>query len=351
MNWYKFSQVVNTESMDIHPQSRGISRNFVADDDSGDSLQLLVIPVMHENKGYITVQLDAVHGGIMPKSPQLNKLKEALLASISNVASVKFVDDHFDPMEAKLPTGAYKVSKMEGVFGPVSAKQIEDAIRSMENAWSALGDRMIDLDLISYYSIKNNGKTIAEKISKSERGAAEKIMSSDSDQMKTFMCRMERFSQSHPELSAWIKEMNTSLTDWAWGAMHGSRYKMDSVKDSDCNGILSDQWIARFGDQLVSPSKEIFFYICGRPRKNHETVMSIISGTPADAMSKNGIDQFIEYLIIDDGERYLNDWINSLSRNRSMFSKSILSHPWAVFTLDKSHSGLAEKLKKIQENK
>lgn len=349
-NWYKSSQTISTNLMQYHPLADKLGRIFVADDDSGNYLQLLVIPIAYGEKTYMTVQLDATHGGVMPKSPQLKKLSDAISDAAQSVPQAHFIDDHFDPMEAKLPPGSYKVSKMERVFGPLNDREISGLVSEMEKSWTALADRMIDLELISHYEIKNSAmKTLLEKSSKKEKSAADEMIRKDSQQMRAFLCRLDKLKNSQPVLSPWISDLKYQVTDWVWGSIHGSKYEVIETNSVDCNIAIDKDWAMRFGDTLMSPGREIFMYACGYPRKNHEDIMDVILDMPLDAMSRGGVEQFVEYAADESLSPYLKSWISSLSKDGKSLSKNIIGHPWAVSALAKNHPELSELLRKMQE--
>jgi hypothetical protein len=221
----------------------------------------------------------------------------------------------------------------------------------MEKAWIDLADKLIQFELISSYEIKNlSMKTLSMKISDKERSNIESIIKKDSTQMQAFLCRLERFKNSQSGILLWIKNLESYVTDWTWGSIHGSKYEIQPINADDCKKTIDKTWAMRFGDGLMSPGREIFMYVCGYPLQNHESVMEIIKNMPAEAMSKNGVEQFIEYASDSESSIYLKQWIKSFSNNRSSFDKNILSHPWAAKSLEAKHPELSKFLKNIQES-
>ena len=350
MNWWKTAQSLSTDSFDAHPDIVDMKRHLSADDENGDPLDIYIIPIISEGKGYLTVQLDARHGGQVPKSAALAKLHEAVLTVDGGLNSNKFVDDHFFPLEADLPTGAYKVSRMEKVLGPGSRDALHNAMMNIVASWVKLADRLVDLDLIRHYYIYDaKERVVADRSSKSENKEFENVYQNDISQMDIFVCRLNRFEMTHPELRKWTNDLRQAVTDWKWSAIHEKKYPHGKIDESMCERKLDQKWIARFSDDLSSPGREIFLYACGQPEKNHDAIMEIAKGMPEDAMSKNGVEQFIYYLGHDEDEAYIANWIRDIAQNPSMLSKNIIGHPWAVEALRKSHPALADKLDRIQK--
>lgn len=349
-NWWKTAQSLSTDSFEAHPSIVEMKRHLSADDENGDPLDIHIIPVVSGGKGYLTVQLDARHGGQLPKSAALAKLHETVMSADGGLKSNKFVDDHFHPMEAQLPTGAYRTSRMEKVLGPGSQDALHNAMMDIVSSWVALADKLVDLDLIrNYYVYDAKERVVADRSSKSENKAFEDAYQADVKQMDIFMCRLGRFDMTHPELRRWTSGLRKIITDWKWSGIHEKKYPNGKVDESLCERKLDQNWISRFSDDLGSPHREIFMYACGQPEENHDAMMELVKDMPEDAMTKNGVEQLLYYLGQNEGEVYISSWIKQISRTPSMLSNNIIGHPWAVKALMKNHPDLADRLDKIQK--
>ena len=97
MSWWKTAQSLNTDLFDAHPDIVDMKRHLSAYDENGDPLDIDIIPIISKGKGYLTVQLDARHGGQVPKSAALAKLHEAVLTVDGGLNSNKFAENHFFP--------------------------------------------------------------------------------------------------------------------------------------------------------------------------------------------------------------------------------------------------------------
>jgi len=349
-NWFKKAQALSTDSFEPHPRIAELKRHLSADDEDGNNISIIVAPVVSGGREYVTIQLDAAHGGSVPKSAALSRLYEALVKTNTGLKPASFIDDHFSEEEAKLPSGSYKASSMELVLGPSEYGAIAAAIDALCETWKSECSKMVNLDLISIYSISDSRyRSLSQGESSQSSEAFDKIFTNDVAQTRMFLCRLFRFSKAHGELKKWIDELYENVTDWTWRGIHIKPFPGYRDGEVDCSRAPSTEWVERFSSNMDSPVLEIFKHVNGEAVPNFEDVIDIAQSMPSDAGSRRGIEAFIGYASKDGEEEYIRSWMRNAAKDKSMFSMSILSHPWAVTALRKRYPELAERLQAMQK--
>jgi hypothetical protein len=349
-NWYKKAQAISADSFEPHSRIIELKRHLSAEDEEGNYLDIVIVPVASSRKDYITVQLDARHGGSKPGSSTLSRLYETAMSANTPLNRVEFVDDAFDEEEAKLPKGSYKRSSLEMVLGPGNPEQLKGTVDALCRAWETEASKMIKLNLISSYSISDaKYRTISQEESQQSSEKFDKIFSRDVEQARIFLCRLGKFARANPGIATWIDDVRSHVTDWTWRAIHAERFPESASVEEYCSKPIDREWIGRFSSNMESPVIEIFKYVSGEKDSNFDQVMEVIRDMPSEAAKKRGIEAFIGYVARDGEETYIDSWIRQVARDPEMLSLSVLGHPWAVSALSRKYPELAVKLKDIQK--
>lgn len=351
-NWYKLAQVMHTDSFESHPNIANLKRHLSAEDEEGNYIDIIVVPIINSGKEYVTIQLDARHGGARPASAVLAKIYEVLLRTNTGLDSNKFIDDHFGEEEAKLPKGSYKSSSMDLVLGPASSGAIYSAISALCESWKSECMKMVKLNLINSYAVSDaKYKVIYSGESQKLSDDFAISFKKDADQVRIFLCRLGRFARSNANLKKWTDELYQNVTDWTWRGIHANPFPGGQTDDADCSKSLNSEWIDRFSANMDSPTLEMFKHISGEKVPNFEYVIDIIKDMPPDVAEKRGVEVLIGYASKEGNEVYIKGWINNVSKDKLMFSMSVLSHPWAAVALEQKYPELAAKIRSMQKGK
>lgn len=347
MGWYKkaASDILRTNEARMHGWHKELGRHLIADDADGNFAMIRAIPVLYGSNSYIEMQLDATMKGQVPKSSELMSMLQGAIEATGLVRQ-KFVDDLYDPMEAQLPAGSYKPSRIFAILGPVNEEALEDAVNAMSSRWLEMGKKMADHELIKYYSISDVAlRTIRSGKSNSVLVEEQGLQSEDSVNMQTFLCRLERFGEYEPELKKWLEDIYEGVK-WSWSSIHGNEYEPHEPTREECMRQIDDDWIARYGDWFDHPERDIYEMICGGSKKPDENAIQLAREIPEDAMSRNGLGVFFEWVFGREEEGFLRTWVRSSLRTmeKGSLRNNILSHPWAIGVIRKSHPDIAKSI-------
>lgn len=346
MSWYRKAarNVLRTDEAALHGWHKELGRNLIADDSDGNFVMIHVIPVMYGGKSYVEVQLGATMKGQLPKSSELNSMLQGAIES-TGLKKQEFVDDLYDPMEAQLPAGSFKPSKVIAILGPVEGEALETAIYGMASRWLEMGKKMAQYELVKYYGVSDTSlRTISSGKSKSVTEEEQGLQSNDSVNMQTFICRLKRFGEYEPELKKWLEEIYEGV-QWSWASIHGKDYEPHTPTAEECARRVDEDWISRYGDWFDHPARDVYEMICGKETSVNEQTLQVAREIPEDAMGRNGLGVFFEWLLGAEDEKFLRTWVRATLRmEKSSLSNNILSHPWAIGVIKKRHPDIARSI-------
>lgn len=259
MNWYKRAERINFSDFEADTRSNDLRYTFGAD--HGDEfINIITVPLKLGLRSYISIQLDATNRGKLPKSEELKSMLYESLKAVEQYGHVDFFDDHYDPIEAEIPSdsaASYNSSTVIRVVKIAQSWQMKELVKKFAEKWKDTGHKLSELDLIDSWEIKDaRYNVIARGESRGIAETADRLFEEDMASMGTFLCKMKKYEAMHPEDSAIVEDLRTMFTKWKWPSMHERKYPGIEVTEEMCQRPLSKSWILNWGSDLPGNSIE-----------------------------------------------------------------------------------------------
>lgn len=263
MGWYRRAQQISAGDMEADMSNRDLRYTMTAD--AGDEfINVITIPVRAGLAPYLTIQLDATHRGKLPKSEELKSILYESLKAIDGYGKVDFFDDHYDPIEALIPSGgsvSHNSSVIVRIIKPVPAWRMKDILKAFVEKWKEMGGKLAGLGLIDYWEVKDSKyNVVGSGESKALGDKVEKMFQEDSENFMAFMCKADAYAKSHPEEAESIDRLKKYM-NWPWENRWVKRKpEADASKDL-CSKKIDKKWSMIWSDELpFGPREDVDYY-------------------------------------------------------------------------------------------
>jgi len=290
MNWYNktASNKILFSSMKLHPRIDNLNLWAQANDktEGTDYLSLDIVPYITKgtDNGYLSIELYPTMKGKGPKSPVLQALEAALIREASNRhVVVKVFDDHYEPLEAELPTtGSVKIhtSNILITFGPMKDADLQEAIKQLSASWRQLSENLINNNLLEHSLIQDaDGLAIWGTTSNSVIEQERDLMNRDIRNTSIIMCRLALIERAHPDIKQWVNETSDFLeTALRYNTNHEEKARVQP--QGMCKEIVDKSWIESI--HIDGIHRIIFNYACGVGIGEFDTVHKVMALVPSD---------------------------------------------------------------------